>query len=327
MINFCNKNDERRCKLMDTIKIIPSSIIENFDSLHVADLTKEQQSLIIKHIALTREVIEANQLFDTFYYNLLNMRNSFTFNMDDTVFKTEKSPNYDNEYIAVNALVINLISSAKTLTEYLRNAANRWLGNDKDRYKDVYNKYVSNIYDTSFNYGLLSNLRNYMQHGNLPVSFQEGRYRFDAKQIIGTPHFDISGKLGTDMKKFIEKCEIPGENVPCLSLTLTISDYSLKFIDIYKKFLFYFKKEISSSYNEIQNLILNKPSIVCDYHPTLKGYIIYDCDDTFHTFNTNENPNKMMGRYEKKAADIYKEEKQTYEKMHAQLKFPLNIKF
>lgn len=311
---------------MDTIKIIPSSIVENFDSLHVADLTKEQQNLIITHIALTREVIEANQLFDAFYYNILNMRNSFTFNMDDTVCKTENNPNYDNEYIAVNALVINLISSAKTLTEYLRNAADRWFGNSEKRYKDNYNKYVSNIYDTSFNYGLLSNLRNYMQHGNLPISFRDGRYCFDVKQIQSTPHFNISGKLKTDIKKFIEKCEIPGETIPCLSLTLTIADYSLKVIDIYKKFLFYFKKEISSSYNEIQNLILNKPSIVCDYHPALKGHIIYDSDETYHAFNTNENPNKMMGIYEKKVADIYKEEKQIYDKMHSQLKFPLNVK-
>lgn len=192
--------------MMDTIKVIPRSIIKDYDSLFVADLTIEERNMICRHIALTRDVIEANQLFESFYFNLLNMRNSFVFNMNDTVIKTEHCPDFDSDFIAINSLVVNLISSAKILTEYLRETADRWLGESKskeDKYKDMYNSYVSKIYDKSFNYRLLINLRNYMQHGYLPVSFQEGKYSFDAGQILSTPHFNIKGKFKTDMNNFI----------------------------------------------------------------------------------------------------------------------------
>lgn len=318
-------------RIMDTIKVIPMSIIKDFDSLFIADLTVEERKRISNHVALTKDVIEANQLFEAFYFNLLNMRNSFVFNISDTVFKTEHCPDFDSEFIAINSLVVNLISSAKILTEYLRETANRWLGNGKskeDKYKDEYNSYVSEIYDKSFNYRLLINLRNYMQHGYLPVSFQDGKYSFDVTQILRTPHFKINGHLKTDMNNFITKLEIPGETIPCISLTLTIADFSVKVIDVYRKFLFYIKKNILSSHICIQKLIQSKPSIVCEYNEQLKGYIIYDEDlneRTYHAFKANDAPNKTIASYEKKVSDIYKYEKKEYDILHSHLKIKLDI--
>ena len=309
---------------------IPANLVDDFDSLHLADLTDDERSLLISYIALTRDITESNQLFEVFYFNLLHMRNSFVFNMNDTVFKTEHCPDYKSEFIAVNSQVINLISSARTLIEFLRETANRWLGNSKDKnekYKDKYNVYIKEIYDTSFNYRLLYNLRNYMQHGYLPVSFKEGKYSFDVNQILDTPHFNIKGQLKTDVENFIEKLEIPGETIACLSLTLTIADFTVKVTDIYRKFLFYIQKSVSSIYDEVKKLIKDKPSIVCDYNETFKGYIIYDVDEhRYHCFYSKDNPNVMMSNYEKRVADIYKDEKQAYDDLYKHLTICTDVK-
>lgn len=308
---------------MDTEKYIPVSFIDDFNSLHVVELTEDESTLLFNHVALTRDVTEANQLFEVFYFNLLNMRNSFIIRMNDTVTKTEHCSDCDSDSIAVNSLVINLISSAKTLTEFLREMANRWLENSaekNDKYKDKYNIYVSEVYDSSFNYRLLINLRNYMQHGYLPVSFKEGRYSFDVKQILNTPHFDVKGQLKTDLENFIAQLEVPGENNACISLTLTIADFVVRVTDIYKKFLFYIQKSVSSSYNGVKQLVKAKPSIICDYHEAFKGCIIYDIDKRcYHAFNPNDNPNKMMSAYKKRASNIYKDEKQAYDELHSHL--------
>lgn len=97
-------------------------------------------------------------------------------------------------------------------------------------------------------------------------------------------------------------------------------------IDVYRKFLFYIKKNISSSYTFIQKLIQSKPSIICEYNEQLKGYIIYDVDEyTYHAFKANDNPNKTIASYEKKVSDIYKYEKKEYDILHSHLKFKLDI--
>lgn len=310
---------------MDVVTNIPINIFDNCDSLHLADLTKDEHNLLVNHVALTRDVIEANQLFEVFYFNLLNMRNSLTFKINDTVTLTEYCPDCDLDFIAVNSMVINFISSTKTLTEFLRDIANKWLGNSaekKDKYKDKYNIYVSKIYDEFFNYRFLINLRNYMQHGYLPVSFKEGRYSFDFKQILDTPHFDIKGQLKTDIDNFLAEFETPGENIPCMSLTITISDFTVKTIGI----LFYIKKCVSSSFNKVKKLIKNKPSIVCDYHEILNGYIIYDMDEyRYHAFNSNDNPNQMMYTFEKRVSYIYEEEKGAYDELRSHFTFCKDI--
>lgn len=315
---------------MDTVTNIPVGIIEDADSLHLADLTEEERILLVDYVALTRDITEANQLFEVFCFNLINMRNSFVFKINDTVTRTDCYSDFDSDFIAVNSLVINLISSAKTLTEFLRERADRWIGNSEDKnnkYKDKYNVYVSGIYDTSFNYRILINLRNYMQHGYLPVSFKEGRYSFDVNQILDTPHFDIKGQLKTDIENFIAKLEIPGENIACMSLTLSIADFAVRVTDIYKNFLFYIKKCVQTSYNDVKKLIEAKPSIVCDYHEGFKGYIIYDKDEhRYHAFYSKDNPNKMMSTYEKRASDVYKYEKKAYDELHSHLKVCTDVK-
>ena len=70
---------------MDTLTSIPASFIKDFSSLHVADLTTDEHTLLVDYIALTRDIIEANQLFEVFYFNLLNLRNSFILHSDDEI--------------------------------------------------------------------------------------------------------------------------------------------------------------------------------------------------------------------------------------------------
>ena len=314
---------------MDTLTNIPIGQIKRYNDLHVAKLTEEERTLLVNYVALTRDVTESNQLFEAFYFNLLSMRNSFVFFTNDTVKKTEHCPPYDCDFVAVNSLVINLISSAKILTEFLREAANTWLGNSTDKYKDKYNIYVSEIYDSSPNYRLLIKLRNYVQHGHFPVSFQGERFSFDVNQILDTPRFAMNVKLKIDIKNFIEKTNVSEDIIPCISLTLTIADFAVIVTDIYRKFLTYFQESVSLSYNNVKDLISHKPSIVCDYHEDFKGYIIYDYDideNRLHVFNPKQDPNNMINEYIKRSASIYENEKNEHDKLFHCLKYVDSIK-
>lgn len=205
----------------------------------------------------------------------------------------------------------------------MRATAKRWLGDDNNNY----NLYVSKKYDESFNYRFLINLRDYMQHGYLPVSFCDGRYSFDPDQILDVPHFNVKNKLKNDLENFIKELEVPDQTNPHIALTFAISSFVVTVTDIYRKFLYYFQRPVSSSYNEIKELIKEKPSIVCNYHKDFEGHIIYDIEeDGFHAFNSKDNPNNMINDYAKRCAEIYNDEKAVYDELRTHFKFVTNAK-
>lgn len=300
---------------MDTILQIPAKLIKNFELIQPVKLSEDELTTIVDYICLTRDAQETKQLFDVFYFNLLCLRNNFTLYAGDTVEKLPNCPEYSSENIAVNALVINLISSAKTLVERLRGDVGRWLDKNGTN-EDTFNEYVRNIYDESMVYRILMNLRDFAQYGNLPVSLKDGRYSFDISQILETPHFKLNKQVQTDMNNFLSNFN-PSEKVACLALTITISDFVVKVIDIYRKFLFYIKDYISSSYRKIQKMIELNPTIICNTHEAFKGYIIFSAEGMYHALNPNDNPNKMICEYVKDIADIFRDEKKSFDELNS----------
>lgn len=87
---------------MDTLTSIPASFIKDFSSLHVADLTTDEHTLLVDYIALTRDIIEANQLFEVFYFNLLNLRNSFILHSDDEISSFLVSVSTSGRFVSVS---------------------------------------------------------------------------------------------------------------------------------------------------------------------------------------------------------------------------------
>lgn len=87
---------------MDTLTSIPASFIKDFSSLHVADLTTDEHTLLVDYIALTRDIIEANQLFEVFYFNLLNLRNSFILHSDDEISSLLVSVSTSGRFVPVS---------------------------------------------------------------------------------------------------------------------------------------------------------------------------------------------------------------------------------
>lgn len=91
---------------MDTLTSIPASFIKDFSSLHVADLTTDEHTLLVDYIALTRDIIEANQLFEVFYFNLLNLRNSFILHSDDEISSLLVSVSTSGRFVSVSGRLV-----------------------------------------------------------------------------------------------------------------------------------------------------------------------------------------------------------------------------
>ena len=128
-------------------------------------------------VDITTYIQEIEQLFRIFIINLKLILNFYRLGNDDKI-----SRNYDfdledtDEYI-INSLVINYISSAKTLKESIENFMKKFVVENNEINIKYNNECLKKLYDNVFPYRLLLRLRDFSQHGHLIVSevFEIGR--------------------------------------------------------------------------------------------------------------------------------------------------------
>lgn len=164
----------------------------------------ENDLKIAKHfIEVTRHLQEIHHLFLIFKKDIDNLQKEYVLMNNGDVFSGQNPAENEDDYIAINAYTIRIISAGQTLVESMECYINNNTNIDdtaKQRYLDFYHK----TYDLSFAYRLLIRLRDYSQHGHLPVSSLGNNYYFDLIQIVDKPHYNHNKTFENQMKNIID---------------------------------------------------------------------------------------------------------------------------
>ena len=174
-----------------------------FDEVAFVSLSESELTVSRHHVEITRHLQEIHHLFLMLKYDIESLQKEYTLDVSGKVFRGGKPAKREEDFIAVNAHVINIISAGRTLTEAMEcyiNTNERIEPEAKNRYKS----FCSNTYDKSFSYRLLIRLRDFSQHGHLPVCKTHNNYCFDLKQILEKPHFNHNEKLRRQMADILE---------------------------------------------------------------------------------------------------------------------------
>ena len=139
----------------------------NMEKIKIPKYSKDEIDIIEKFIEFTRHLQEIDKLFYVFQMNLQDILLHYELYYDDRIIRKIDIENEEKDIIIINALVINYISSAKTFTESIEIFLTQNLG--KEELNKFKNNCLSKIYDKKFSYRLLIRLRDYAQHGHLPV--------------------------------------------------------------------------------------------------------------------------------------------------------------
>lgn len=166
---------------MDTEKtfIFRDQMIE----LSAAELSPDEVELAKQHVEITRHLKEIQQLYLMFQYALDCIDSKYTLMSNGKVLKNNDPANTEADFIAINAMVNNLISAGRTLVESMEcYVSENYPKDDSNRkeYMDFYHK----TYDISFPYRFLIRMRDYSQHGHLPVNQDGEWYGFDLYQVL-----------------------------------------------------------------------------------------------------------------------------------------------
>lgn len=124
----------------------------------------EHQVIFQRYLDMTYHVQELDQLYRMMLYNLEKIFRDYDLLFDDRVYTYNGQ---EVDVLQLNALIGNAISSARTLIESVEVFDKAYI--DSDGTFKTY--YISKAYDKWMAYRMVDFLRNYMQHGHVPISY------------------------------------------------------------------------------------------------------------------------------------------------------------
>lgn len=288
-------------------------LIRQIDSL-LETITESDKRIFLNYVELTRHIIELDKLFNVFRYNLTNLLKHFTIFTNDLIESTGEKLTEDQYYYQINALTINLISSAKTLTESIGVCMKNFLA-EKD-FKSFKNKILSKPYDEHFSYRFLLHMRNYSQHGHLPVNIHQQRVYFDLDEILAMPHFDFNGQLKKELDVLRKDIYNQFRDSPRISYVYTVAKFNLVITEIYFNYLKEIKPILIKLNDEKNELLLNTKFQLINSDGSSSDMLFYEFDgENYHCFNRKDNSISMYADIKREVKKILKVEEQYYKEI------------
>lgn len=288
---------------MDTEKtfIFRDQMIE----LSAAELSPDEVELAKQHVEITRHLQEIQQLYLMFQYALDCIDSKYTLMSNGKVLKNNDPANTEADFIAINAMVNNLISAGRTLVESMEcYVSENYPKDDSNRkeYMDFYHK----TYDISFPYRFLIRMRDYSQHGHLPVNQDGEWYGFDLYQVLNKPHFKHNGLIKQQLDNAVKEVMDVYGDIPRLSLAMTLAEFTANLLGMYYQFWVSVEPAMIISAIKFKELIVNHPenvNVVGDENVSL---FIYDVDDdgVAHMVFTDDDTSQMMSMFKSEAKAV-----------------------
>lgn len=295
--------------------ILNKNINIDVNKIAIPTFKNTEKHLINEYIEFTRHFQEIDQLFHILKVNLDHLLIHYELMNNDIIIKKDNFSVDENDGIIINALVINYISAARTFVESVEIFLKERLGEEALQKFKTTN--LSKIYDERFSYRLLYNLRNFSQHGHLPVYIEaNNKCSFDLEQILYTPHFEHNKKLKKEMESIKEKILKEFEDNPRIMFTRTLAEFQIAILEIYVDFINFIFDNLVFYKKEIEKLIDTKPNIVYKSKDIFNGFIMYEVkDNNIHCFDPNQNPIEMVENIKENLLNDLKKNKEEFNKI------------
>lgn len=219
----------------------------NFDYHSLPLAEGEDKDMLRRYMELTRLIQQIEQLFLLFIFNVDLFVQNYEIYPDGLIVRKNRASiriklNLDeenkhmiwsgreewNDYIAINAFINNVLSSGRNLTQVLEHGSSffdKILGNGLA--VDFKNRYMSDIYDKSFAYSFLHEMRNFTQHTHTAVSLSDHeRYCFDLNTILETPRYKMKSDIKTMLSDITAKFSEELDSYPYISIALPLAEYT-----------------------------------------------------------------------------------------------------
>lgn len=281
---------------------------DQIEELSFAKLNPDELAVAQYHVEITRHLQEIHHLYLMFRYSLDCIGDQYVLMSNGKLLKNNEPAVSEDDFIAINSLVNNLISAGRTLVESMECYVTENLSEEDSGRKD-YMKFYHETYDHSFPYRFLIRMRDYAQHGHLPVNQDGDWYGFDLYQVLNKPRYRHNGTIKQQLKNAVEEVKEVYGDMPRLSLAMTLAEFTAHLLSIYHHFWISVEKALVASETKFKELIANHPenvNIVCDGIVSLFVYDV-DQDGMAHVVFSDDDISQMLSIFKTEAEEAENE--------------------
>ncbi len=309
---FCIPALPERSTMMDLEKTI---LLEEKNEATVIELDPEFTAVICDYVKLNHHVLEINQLFALFRFNMERLYQSYTIQRDDRVIRKDGFYTGYTDFIAINALVINLISAGRSLVDSLDICMKHSYGEESEAYKSFAAECKCRIYDKSFAYRFFYELRNFSQHIHVPVSMNGNRCCFDINQILNTPHYKAKETLKKEWKALEKEIREKRRDTFRLSFSHILMQYIASVAELHRGFWVHIKDQLFALNQLVSDTAHANPEILNHNHPKFDGYILYKAPERgeWQLVSPNADTGAYYSNCLREAEDFYAETSRDYQ--------------
>lgn len=303
---------------MDTETILPYGDFD-IEKITLFEYTDAELDIIQSHVEITRHIQEIQQLYLIFRYNQRVLLNTYELNNSDRIKRNRPPFETFDDRTELNALVVSFISAGKTLIDSITTCVKA--SENSSGISASFENFLADTYDDSFSYRLLTRLRDFSQHGHLPVSVVNGGMCFDIAQILNTPHFNHNKSLNQEMEKFIDELLVISKTRPLYVFTLAIAEYTVSVYKVYSEFYTQIEPIFLKKHSDFKQLIADYPESIKHEDAKFDGYLFYLVDNTLHVINTGDSSTTLFKTYKKEAASNFNDEQQEFDSFRVSLRW------
>lgn len=239
---------------MNTRAYIPMDFL-NVPGTQLEKLPWEHEQILRRYLSMSQHICELDELYSMMVFNLENMFEKFSLQFDDRIF-AKRGETVD--VIQINALLCNAVSAGRTLIESMEKFDEFYISKDKSFKKN----FISKAYDQYSEYKIVDFLRNYMQHGHIPIHYDEEKIYLDLSEILETTHL----KMNTNLKRMLQKAKkdlleygVADTRLCCVPL---FYKYFLLIHRLYRAFYLYAEYTLMQIGEEKRKLLQDHPEYV-----------------------------------------------------------------
>ena len=151
---------------------------------------------------------------------------------------------------------------------------------------------VSEAYDEYFSYRFTECIRNYIQHGHIPISFDGEKIFFQISEILDVTHFMFNKKLKKQLENIEKELIDHGVMETRLGVVPVLYEYFLLIHMIVLEFFRFVKSYFIEHFLEVKKILLENPDHVVDIHGNKFVCVYLDEGNSMHDFVLPDNVEK-----------------------------------
>lgn len=270
---------------------------KNQEQVEFYDLPEAHFELFCKYMDTGRHLQEVQQLFGMMRFNLDQIYKQYDLRFNDCIYSLDGAP---VDMIQLNALICNAVSSARTLIESMEVFDKALIDSQEHFHKN----YTAKVYDASYSYRIIDMLRNYMQHGHVPVSYDGERIFFNLSEILDVKHMNMNKKLVEKLDNIRTEIVESGSEarLTCVSM---LYEYFLDVYNLYSGFYSYIQWDMEKLASDVKTVLQEHP----DYIKNTNGFpfvaVYADDNGIVHGFSSQDDFGIMFEQFKQKAESAF----------------------